>query len=79
MAKSMSFEQVKKFLQKEKVKYDKQESNKARREEAKNERAAAKLAKMNDFALYSNDKFDPLVELDLNPLYSEGGRDAEWN
>lgn len=79
MAKSMSFEQVKKFLQKEKVKYDKQESNKARREEAKNERAAAKLAKMNDFALYSDDKFDPLVELDLNPSYTEGGRDAEWN
>ena len=78
MSKSMSFEQIKKFLKKEKAKYEKQEATKARREAAKNERAVAKLAKMGEFSLYSDDKFD-ISELDFVPSYQEGGRDAEWN
>ena len=79
MAKQMSFEDIKKFLLKEKKKYDKQESFKARKEAAKNERAANKLAKMKDFALYSDDKFDSVSELGLSESYSEGGINPEWN
>jgi len=79
MAKQMSFEDIKKFLLKEKKKYDKQEANKERREAAKNERATAKLAKMKDFSLYSDDKFDAASELNFTQSYSEGGFDPEWN
>jgi len=79
MAKQMSFEDIKKFLLKEKKKYDKQEANKERREIARNERATAKLAKMKDFSLYSDDKFDAASELNFNQSYSEGGFDPEWN
>lgn len=79
MAKQMSFEDIKKFLLKEKKKYDKQEANKERREIARNERATAKLAKMKDFALYSDDKFDATSELNLTPSYDEGGINPEWN
>tara|TARA_A200000159_G_C6998835_1_gene204776 strand:+ start:87 stop:326 length:240 start_codon:yes stop_codon:yes gene_type:complete len=79
MAKQMSFEDIKKFLLKEKKKYDKQEANKERREAAKNERAANKLARMKDFALYSDDKFDAASELNLSQSYNEGGINQEWN
>jgi|DEB0MinimDraft_10_1074344.scaffolds.fasta_scaffold58391_2 hypothetical protein len=79
MSKSMTFEQIKKFLEKEKVKYQKEMATAEARENAKNERAAAKLAKMKDFALYSDDKFDPAIELGLTPTYNEGGFDPEWN
>ena len=76
---SMTFEQNKKFLEKEKVKYEKQMASAEARENAKNERAAAKLAKMKDFSLYSDDKFDASSELGLAPTYNEGGLDPEWN
>lgn len=76
---SMTFEQIKKFLEKEKAKYEKEMSTAEARENAKNERAAAKLAKMKDFALYSDDKFDAATELGLTPTYNEGGFDPEWN
>ena len=69
---SMTFEQIKKFLEKEKVKYEKQMASAEARENAKNERAAAKLAKMKDFSLYSDDKFDASSELGLAPTYNEG-------
>jgi len=79
MAKLTSYEKVMKELTKMKKKYDKEESSKARREAAKNERAASKLAKMKDFALYSDDKFDATTELNLTPSYNEGGINQEWN
>lgn len=79
MAKLTSYEMVMKELTKMKKKYDKEESSKARKEAAKNERAANKLAKMKDFALYSDDKFDSVSELGLTESYSEGGINPEWN
>jgi len=79
MAKLTSYEKVMKELTKMKKKYDKDEATKARREAAKNERAANKLAKMKDFALYSDDKFDSVSELNLTESYSEGGINPEWN
>jgi len=63
-------------LTKMKKQYDKQEANKEAREVAKNERAANKLAKMKDFALYSDDKFDASTELNLKPSYDEGDWDS---
>ena len=63
-------------LTKMKKQYDKQEANKEAREVAKNERAANKLAKMKDFALYSDDKFDASSELNLKPSYDEGDWDS---
>ena len=67
-------------LTKMKNQYDKQEATKERREVAKNERAVAKLAKLRDgFALYSDDKFDASIELNLKPSYDEGGNFPEWN
>ena len=65
MAKLTSYEKVMKELTKMKKKYDKDEATKERREAAKNERAANKLAKMKDFSLYSDDKFDATSELNL--------------
>jgi N-methylhydantoinase B/oxoprolinase/acetone carboxylase alpha subunit len=79
MAKLTSYEKVMKELTKMKKKYDKEESSKALKEAAKNERAANKLAKMKDFALYSDDKFDSVSELGLSESYSEGGINPEWN
>lgn len=79
MAKLTSYEKVMKELTKMKKKYDKDEATKERREAAKNERAANKLAKMKDFALYSDDKFDATSELNLTPSYNEGGINQEWN
>lgn len=67
-------------LTKMKKQYDKTEATKERREEAKNERAANKLAKMKDFALYSDDdKFDAATELNFKPSYDEGSFDSAWN
>ena len=67
-------------LTKMKKKYEKEEANKERREAAKNERAVNNLAKMKDFALYSDDdKFDALIELNLKPSYDEGGNFPGWN
>tara|TARA_B100001057_G_scaffold175327_1_gene175927 strand:+ start:670 stop:909 length:240 start_codon:yes stop_codon:yes gene_type:complete len=79
MSKKQSFEQIKKFLLKEKKKYDKQMLSASAKEEAKNERAAAKLAKMKDFSLYSDDKFDAASELGLTQSYNEGSWDSNWN
>lgn len=79
MAKLTSYEKVMKELTKMKKQYDKEEASKERREAAKNERAANKLAKMKDFVLYSDDKFDPRTELGLKPSYDEGGINPEWN
>ena len=76
MAKLTSYERVMKELTKMKKQYDKQEANKEAREVAKNERAANKLAKMKDFALYSDDKFDASTELNLKPSYDEGDWDS---
>jgi len=58
-------------LTKMKKQYDKQEARKAAREEAKNERAAARLAKMEGFDVYSDDRFDT-SEIGMKPSYSEG-------
>lgn len=68
-----------KELTKMKKAYEKKEANKEMREAAKNARAADKLAKMKDFALYSDDKFDATSELNLTPSYDEGGINPEWN
>jgi len=79
MKKLSSYEKVMRELTKMKKQYDKAEANKELREAAKNERAANKLAKMKDFALYSDDKFDSVSELNLTESYSEGGINPEWN
>lgn len=79
MKKLTSYDKVMRELTKMKKAYDKKEANKETREAAKNERAAAKLAKMKDFALYSDDKFDSVSELNLTESYSEGGFNPEWN
>lgn len=79
MAKLTSYEKVMKELTKMKKAYEKKEANKEMREAAKNARAADKLAKMKDFALYSDDKFDATSELNLTPSYDEGGINPEWN
>ena len=79
MKKLTSYEKVMRELTKMKKQYDKAEANKELREAAKNERAANKLAKMKDFALYSDDKFDSVSELNLTESYSEGGINPEWN
>jgi len=79
MKKLTSYDKVMRELTKMKKAYDKKEANKEMREVAKNERAAAKLAKMKDFALYSDDKFDSVSELNLTESYSEGGFNPEWN
>lgn len=79
MAKLTSYEKVMKELTKMKKKYEKDEATKERREAAKNERAANKLAKMKDFSLYSDDKFDATSELNLTPSYNEGAINQEWN
>ena len=79
MKKLSSYEKVMRELTKMKKQYDKAEANKELREAAKNERAANKLAKMKDFALYSDDKFDSVSELNLTESYSEGGFNPEWN
>ena len=80
MKKLTSYEKVMRELTKMKNQYDKQEATKERREVAKNERAVAKLAKLRDgFALYSDDKFDASIELNLKPSYDEGGNFPEWN
>tara|TARA_Y100000385_G_C12870523_1_gene541322 strand:- start:24 stop:263 length:240 start_codon:yes stop_codon:yes gene_type:complete len=79
MAKLTSYEKVMKELTKMKKKYEKDEATKERREAAKNERAANKLAKMKDFSLYSDDKFDATTELNLTPSYNEGAINQEWN
>ena len=79
MKKLTSYEKVMRELTKMKKQYDKQEANKERREAAKNERAVNKLAKMKDFALYSDDKFDATSELNLTPSYDEGSFDSTWN
>ena len=77
MKKLTSYEKVMRELTKMKKQYDKQEANKELREVAKNERAANKLAKMKDFALYSeDDKFDASTELNLKPSYDEGDWDS---
>jgi hypothetical protein len=76
MKKLTSYEKVMRELTKMKKQYDKQEANKEAREVAKNERAANKLAKMKDFALYSDDKFDASTELNLKPSYDEGDWDS---
>ena len=76
MKKLTSYEKVMRELTKMKKQYDKQEANKEAREVAKNERAANKLAKMKDFALYSDDKFDASSELNLKPSYDEGDWDS---
>jgi hypothetical protein len=79
MTKLSSYEVIMRELTKMKKKYEKEEANKERREAAKNERAANKLAKMKDFALYSDDKFDATSELNLSPSYNEGAINQEWN
>jgi len=79
MKKLSSYEKVMRELTKMKKQYDKVEANKELREAAKNERAANKLAKMKDFALYSDDKFDATSELNLTPSYDEGSFDSVWN
>ena len=79
MKKLSSYEVIMRELTKMKKKYEKEEANKERKEAAKNERAANKLAKMKDFALYSDDKFDSVSELNLTESYSEGGINPEWN
>ena len=79
MKKLSSYEKVMRELTKMKKQYDKAEANKELREAAKNERAASKLAKMKDFALYSDDKFDATSELNLTPSYDEGSFDSTWN
>ena len=79
MKKLSSYEVIMRELTKMKKKYEKEEANKERREAAKNERAANKLAKMKDFALYSDDKFDATTELNLTPSYDEGSFDSTWN
>ena len=79
MTKLSSYEVIMRVLTKMKKKYEKEEANKERREAAKNERAANKLAKMKDFALYSDDKFDATSELNLSPSYNEGAINQEWN
>jgi len=79
MKKLSSYEKVMRELTKMKKQYDKAEANKELREAAKNERAANKLAKMKDFALYSDDKFDATSELNLTPSYDEGSFDSTWN
>ena len=80
MKKLTSYEKVMRELTKMKKQYDKQEANKEAREVAKNERAANKLAKMKDFALYSDDKFDASTELNLKPSYDEGDWDnVNWS
>jgi alpha-D-ribose 1-methylphosphonate 5-triphosphate diphosphatase PhnM len=80
MKKLSSYEVTMRELTKMKKKYEKEEANKERREAAKNERAVNNLAKMKDFALYSDDdKFDALIELNLKPSYDEGGNFPEWN
>lgn len=79
MAKLTSYDKVMRELTKMKKAYEKKESNKEMREAAKNARAADKLAKMKDFALYSDDKFDATSELNLTPSYDEGGINPEWN
>jgi len=79
MKKLSSYEKVMRELTKMKKQYDKVEANKELREAAKNERAANKLAKMKDFALYSDDKFDATSELNLTPSYDEGSFDSTWN
>ena len=80
MKKLTSYEKVMRELTKMKKQYDKQEANKEAREVAKNERAANKLAKMKDFALYSDDKFDASTELNLKPSYNEGDWDnVNWS
>ena len=67
-------------LTKMKNQYDKQEANKGAREIAKNERAVAKLSKMKDFSLYSDDKFDASSELNLKPSYDEGDMESvRWS
>ena len=67
-------------LTKMKTQYDKQEANKGAREIAKNERAVAKLSKMKDFSLYSDDKFDASSELNLKPSYDEGDMESvRWS
>ena len=77
MKKLTSYEKVMRELTKMKKQYDKQEANKELREVAKDERAANKLAKMKDFALYSeDDKFDASTELNLKPSYDEGDWDS---
>ena len=80
MKKLSSYEVTMRELTKMKKKYEKEEANKERREAAKNERAVNNLAKMKDFALYSDDdKFDALIELNLKPSYDEGGNFPGWN
>ena len=80
MKKLSSYEVIMRELTKMKKKYEKEEANKERREAAKNERAVNKLAKMKDFALYSeDDKFDATSELNLTPSYDEGSFDSTWN
>jgi hypothetical protein len=79
MKKLSSYEVIMRELTKMKKKYEKEEANKERKEAAKNERAVNKLAKMKDFALYSDDKFDATSELNLTPSYDEGGINPEWN
>ena len=80
MKKLSSYEVTMRELTKMKKKYEKEEANKERREAAKNERAVNNLAKIKDFALYSDDdKFDALIELNLKPSYDEGGNFPEWN
>jgi len=80
MKKLSSYEVIMRELTKMKKKYEKEEANKERREAAKNARAVDKLAKMKDFALYSeDDKFDATSELNLTPSYNEGSFDSTWN
>ena len=79
MKKLTSYEKVMRELTKMKKAYDKKEANKETREAAKNERAANKLAKMKDFSVYSDDKFDASTELNIKPSYDEGSFDSVWN
>lgn len=67
-----SYEKVMRELTKMKKQYDRQEARKSAREEAKNERAAFRLAKMEGFDVYSDDRFDA-SEVGMKPSYSEGG------
>jgi len=72
-----SYEMVMKILKAEKKKYDAEMEL-----SISSDKEIRKLAKMKNFSLYSDEEFDPAVELDnynYKESYNEGGFDPEWN
>lgn len=73
-----SFEMVMKILKEEKKKYDMEMEISSTLEEAE----TANLAKDENFKLYSDEEFNPAVELvnySSKEVYDEGAINPEWN